>query len=712
MEIIDIEKELKNVVVIKRNNRRVEFDGKKIAIAIKKAFESVEDEKYSEKDANKVYIAVLKELYDKYIVGNVEEGLPKVKIETIQDVVIEKLRILKYMKVYENYTTYRENRLKIRTAFEERKKYKFLSIIDKLDVEEILESEEEKTPTMKLEELGEEIAKHYAESQIIKKKYMDAHEEGNIYIHDMKALAAGQTGTTQLDLSNIYREGIETKNTVLRNANSIMAYANIACNIMFLTAKEQYYGESFPYFDYMMAKGVLRTFKKQFKEILYDLLEFTEHKSFLPMNSILREMEKIETIEFDIQIFRQYLRGSEKVFEIFKKAKQLAIRNTEIETKQAMDAFVHNLNTFALSSADKKIYSVNLGTDISPEGRLITKTLFEVMNKGIGTGRKPKYPEIVFKIKEKINFSKNSPNYDIFIESLRLNLDKIKYSFMDTSYNNLGTEPNTEAGYINGIRTIENLLDDKREIVTGRGLIAVVSVNLVGIAIKEVVENKKFNKKKFFARLDQAMAAAKQVLADRFEELSLRSRNNYPYLFGHELWLESDKIKEEDKLRRALKHGILAIGFNGLHEMLLVKNKKTKLEKIEEEKEFALEVVKYMRKKCDKYSEENTLNYQLIGLPEDYDSNMFLDVDLTINGKVPGVTDKNKYTNSFKLPVLKHYYSNIEDQIKWEGSFHKYTNAGHTFVLNIEKEKSEEEIISYFQTMRKNLIGFVELNKI
>ena len=188
-------------------------------------------------------------------------------------------------------------------------------------------------------------------------------------------------------------------------------------------------------------------------------------------------------------------------------------------------------------------------------GRMVTKMLFKVINNKKSS--KQNTLEIVFKLSKKINFTEKTKNYDLFLESMCLNLKKIKYSMLDSSFNKgKYVEGNylTEASYLNGIRIIDNNIDDKRRVVGGRGLLAVVSINLVGLAIKENKESKRFSKKSFLKKIEQVLLAARQVLYDRFEELSEKSRNDYPMLFGQNLWLESDKIKEEDKLRRALKH--------------------------------------------------------------------------------------------------------------------------------------------------------------
>ena len=218
-----------------------------------------------------------------------------------------------------------------------------------------------------MKNFGNDILKQYAMTQKIKKKYLESHEIGEIYIHNIECIPTGITGFTQLDLLEKLEEDF-TENELIKNqGENIYTYTNIITNIMLLTAREQYYGEGIPAFDFLLAKGVLKTFKQNFKKILIEYLEFTEFLQFLPMNGILREIERIESIRFDIQIFRQYLRESDKVFEIFEKAYTMAIIKTEKDTYKAIEMFVHNINMLSEDREQEMIFSLNLGTDTSDE---------------------------------------------------------------------------------------------------------------------------------------------------------------------------------------------------------------------------------------------------------------------------------------------------------------------------------------------------------
>ncbi len=218
-----------------------------------------------------------------------------------------------------------------------------------------------------MKNFGNDILKQYAMTQKIKKKYLESHEIGEIYIHNIECIPTGITGFTQLDLLEKIEEDFANNELIKNQGENIYTYTNIITNIMLLTAREQYYGEGIPAFDFLLAKGVLKTFKQNFKKILIEYLEFTEFLQFLPMNGILREIERIESIRVDIQIFRQYLRESYKVFEIFEKAYTMAIIKTEKDTYKAIEMFVHNLNMLLEDREQEMIFSLNLGTDTSDE---------------------------------------------------------------------------------------------------------------------------------------------------------------------------------------------------------------------------------------------------------------------------------------------------------------------------------------------------------
>ena len=699
---------LNKILVIKRNTRRVVFDGRKIAIAIKKGFDNTDNSKYTDKDVNNVYLKVIEKIEKRYN-ENPEEG-KKIKIEEIQDYVEEVLDSKGYKDVYIEYKGYRENKRKIRQAFEERKKYKFLSIIENMD---LIDESEDLMPKQKIYKFGEELSEGFALTHKVKRKFTEQIESGEIYIHDIAYISTGMTGFTQIDLSKIFEEGIEFNNIKINPPSDIFEALNLTSYIFRLLAKEQYYGESIPSFDYFLSPIVLKTFKKIFFNTLENNFALTEFKAFLPMNGIQREIAKIQSIDFDIDIFDQYLRESDVVKNILKKSYEIALDEVNKQLKKSITEFLLNLNILEVEENFKLKYSINTGTDISFEGRMINKALISVLGEIEATN-----VELVVKIKENINLKSNTPNYDIVVDAIKLKDKNIKYSFLDSKFNKkVDTgDYKTEVAYMNGFRTIENNLDDKRTIVVGRGNLANVTINLASIGLKEISQGNTYNYKKILRKIDDLLNSAKQVLYDRFEEQSVQKKKNYPILLMQNIWLDSDKIKEEDRLRRALKHGSLGISFVGLYEMLYAFGKVKGKLSMKDINKIGLDIIRYMRKKCDEFSEEYTLNFQLMSIDDNDGKSIFIDTDLAVYGKIKNITDKIQYTNSYKLSDKFLEKIALEEKIKYEAAFHEYTNGGHMLVIS-EKEIEEydkennnliEKKITILELCKKNNVGIVK----
>ena len=699
---------LNKILVIKRNTRRVVFDGRKIAIAIKKGFDNTDNSKYTDKDVNNVYLKVIEKIEKRYN-ENPEEG-KKIKIEEIQDYVEEVLDSKGYKDVYIEYKGYRENKRKIRQAFEERKKYKFLSIIENMD---LIDESEDLMPKQKIYKFGEELSEGFALTHKVKRKFTEQIESGEIYIHDIAYISTGMTGFTQIDLSKIFEEGIEFNNIKINPPSDIFEALNLTSYIFRLLAKEQYYGESIPSFDYFLSPIVLKTFKKIFFNTLENNFALTEFKAFLPMNGIQREIAKIQSIDFDIDIFDQYLRESDVVKNILKKSYEIALDEVNKQLKKSITEFLLNLNILEVEENFKLKYSINTGTDISFEGRMINKALISVLGEIEATN-----VELVVKIKENINLKSNTPNYDIVVDAIKLKDKNIKYSFLDSKYNKkVDTgDYKTEVAYMNGFRTIENNLDDKRTIVVGRGNLANVTINLASIGLKEISQGNTYNYKKILRKIDDLLNSAKQVLYDRFEEQSVQKKKNYPILLMQNIWLDSDKIKEEDRLRRALKHGSLGISFVGLYEMLYAFGKVKGKLSMKDINKIGLDIIRHMRKKCDEFSEEYTLNFQLMSIDDNDGKSIFIDTDLAVYGKIKNITDKMQYTNSYKLSDKFLEKIALEEKIKYEAAFHEYTNGGHMLVIS-EKEIEEydkennnliEKKINILELCKKNNVGIVK----
>lgn len=471
------------IAVIKRNGRRVDFDGTKIAIAIKKGFDSIvvdgQKSKYTDKDINQVYLAVLSriEIFQK--------DNDKIKIEEIQDLIEDELKIQKYLDVYKSFSTYRENRKKSREVFlNEKKQHKFVKVIENLGLQSSSDSHiiENNNPENILKAYGSAVSEEFTKAYLIREKYSEAHEEGDIFIHNLDYISTGATANIGLDLEKIFREGFKVSGIKVREPQSIMSYALQTTMAISAARKEQCCEQIIPAFDYFLSQGVLKTFIKQFRLEVFSLLEFTEFDIFVAKQGIEREIDKIETIDFDIEIFFQYVRDSKQLQRLLIEAYNRAYNATDKLTYQAMEAFLHNVNI--LDNETNRKTSINLGTDTSAEGRMITKNFLDAFEHGVGDFTKTDIPFFVFKIKDGINLNEDDKNYDLLLKAYELLLKGYNISFilLDAKHNKklyIKDDFSTEAAMsYSRNRVIDNIIDPRKSTPFSRGNISITTINL------------------------------------------------------------------------------------------------------------------------------------------------------------------------------------------------------------------------------------------
>ena len=722
--MVNTEEKTTTLKVVKRNGKKVDFDGSKIAVAIKKGFDSLiredEEPKYNERDIQKVYQHVMKTIDKEY------KDAEKIKIEQIQDLIEASLQKLKYDDVYKSFSEYRERRTASRQLFaDEKKMHKFLKSLEGLGLKSASE-EDAKRENANIDgnsamgtmlQYGSTVSKEFAKAYLMKKKFADAHDNGDIHIHDMDFLAMGTTTCMQIDLNKLFKNGFSTGHGHLRSPKDIMSYGALAAIAIQSNQNDQHGGQSIPAFDFYMAPGVLKTFKKQFKQAVYELLDFSDFINFVNMDKIEKEIDKLESIEFDINMFESFFKGSEEVRKVFTKAYEIALAKTDRQTYQAMEAFIHNLNTMhSRAGAQVPFSSINFGTDISPEGRMVTRNYLLSVDAGLGKNETPIFPISIFKVKEGVNYNKEDPNYDLFKLSCKVSAKRLfpNFSFLDSSFNKPYYKEGdftTEVCYM-GCRTrvIGNVADPNKEITPGRGNLSFTSINLPRLGIKHgIVTNEKTDMKGFYEELGNLMDLVKDQLLERFEIQCNKRIYNFPFLLEQGVWLDSEKLKPEDRLRKVLKHGTLSIGFIGLAECLKALIGEYHGESDEAQK-LGLEIIGFMRKKCDEYSQEYKLNFTCLATPAEGLSGRFVNIDKAIYGKIKGVTDREYYTNSFHIPV--YYNISIVDKLKKEGKYHKLTNAGHISYIELDGDTTEnlEAFEKIVRTMKECDIGYGAIN--
>jgi len=448
-----------DIIVVKRSGQRVNFNDVKIAIAIKKSFDSVYEE-YDEKEVNKVKEKVLdyikKEYKDRKTIG----------VEDVSDAIEEVLKKLKYNEVYESFKGYRERRTASREAFVVKQQHKFVKSIEALGLKSATEENAKREnanvdgdgPMGTMLHFGSTVSREFAKAYLMDSKYAKAHDEGYIHIHDLDFWAMGTTTCTQIDLNKLFKNGFSTGHGFLRTPNSIASYAALAAIAIQANQNEQHGGQSIPAFDYYMAPGVLKTFKKEFKQELKELLEFEGFFELIKFDKVIEIIDKLESIEFDLNIFDEFTSKSKKIADIFSTAYDNAIKKTDRATFQAMEAFIHNLNTMhSRAGAQVPFSSVNFGTDTSPEGRMVIKNYLLATDEGLGHGETPIFPISIFKVKEGVNYFKEDPSYDLFRLACRVSAKRLfpNFSFIDSSFNKpfyVEGDYTTEVGYM-GCRT-------------------------------------------------------------------------------------------------------------------------------------------------------------------------------------------------------------------------------------------------------------------
>lgn len=720
------EEALFNIKVVKRNGKKVSFDGAKIALAIKKGFDSILNEdgelKYNGKDINIVYNAVIDKIEKNYM------ETEKIKIEEIQDLIEEMLKKKGYDDVYESFASYRERRAHSRELFfDEKKTHKFLKSIEGLGLKSANEEDAKRenanvdgdTAMGTMLQYGSTISKEFAKSYLMKPRFAEAHDEGVIHIHDMDFLPMGTTTCMQIELDRLFKNGFSTGHGHLRAPKDIMSYSALAAIAIQSNQNDQHGGQSIPAFDFYMAPGVLYTFKKLFKQQVYDLLDYSDLFSFISMDRIAREIDKLNTLEIDITMFQPIYKESNEIKRLFEKAYEKALQKTERTTYQAMEAFVHNLNTMhSRAGAQVPFSSINFGTDTSAEGRMVIRNFLLSIDAGLGKGETPIFPVSIFKVKQGINYNKEDKNFDLFELACKVSAKRLfpNFSFIDAPCNipfYKEGDFRTEVGYM-GCRTrvMSDVTDPDNETTGGRGNLSFTSINLPRIGIKHGIclgERSEADLDGFYQELSDTMELVRDQLLERFEIQCSKRSYNFPFLLEQGVWTDGDKLKPTDRLRKLLKHGSLTIGFIGLAETLKALVGKHHGES-EDAQKLGLEIIGFMRKKTDEFAKKYNLNFTLIATPAEGLSGRFVSIDKAIYGKLKGITDRDYYTNSFHIPV--YYNISIKNKISLEAPYHQLTNGGHITYIELDGDTTNniEAFESVIRMMKEAGIGYGAIN--
>ena len=705
----------------KRNGTPVPFDIKKISSAIHKANDAAMVEAISPLEFEK-------------LVTEIVESIPHGQIpnvEQIQDLVEEKLIEHGYAKTAKAYILYRAEHTKVRkTEADLVNIYRELTFTSAADADIKRENAniDADTSMGTMLKYGSEGANYFVDNYILPKDIAAAHINGDIHIHDKDFYMLTET-CCQIDLLKLFHDGFSTGHGFIRQPKSIATYASLACIAIQANQNEMHGGQAVPNFDYAMAEGVACTFRKEYYDAVqrYFWLEYDcENVLGEPFRNALKaampERINMSNIDSYEEAFVQWVMKEgagwmevvpkeEDIRRCHKTSIRIAMKETDLATYQAMESLVHNLNTMnSRAGAQVPFSSINYGTCTSPEARMAMKNLLKVTDVGLGNGETAIFPVQIFKVKEGINYNPGDPNYDLFRLAIKVSAKRLfpNFSFIDAPFNlpyYKEGDYNTEVAYM-GCRTrvMGNHYDPTKEVTCGRGNLSFTSINLprLGILAKGDMDV-------FYKTLDKRLALCCRQLLHRFEIQKKKTVKNYPFLMGQGIWIYSENLNINDQVGEVLKNGTLSVGFIGLAETLVALTGKHHGES-EESRKLGLEIITHMRKYLDEESEKTGLNFTLLATPAEGLSGRFVRIDQKRFGKIPGVTDREYYTNSFHVPV--YYPISAFEKIRIEAPYHALTNAGHISYVELDGDtaKNPEAFEAVIRCMKESGIGYGSVN--
>lgn len=562
-------------------------------------------------------------------------------------------------------------------------------------------------PMGKMLKFGSEGSKEYALRYMITPEFAAAHRNGDIHIHDLDFYATGTLTCCQIDIDDLFERGFSTGHGYLRTPNDITSYGALAAICLQADQSDEHGGQSIPHFDYALSKGVAKTFIKEYKLAMMAAVE---------MKTINPELNDYESVKFAVEnliaiaegttgssprlaMNQEYLAeerkglmelgfDEEQANEIQSYSYRTSQRETNKKTHQTMEALIHNLNTLQSRTGGQVPFSsINYGTDTSAEGRMVIKNILLATQEGLGRGETAIFPVQVFKIKEGVNYNPGDPNYDLFQLALKTSAERLfpNFTFLDAPFNlqyYKPGHPETEVATM-GCRTrvMGNVYDPEREVSFSRGNLSFTTINLPRLAIEA-----QGDVDKFFDSLRDMLELCCNQLDERLAFQKSLHVYNFPMLMGQGVWIDANTLNPSDELGDILNHGSLSVGFIGLAETLKSLIGEHHGES-DEAQALGLKIIGFMRSFLDRRAEQTKLNYGLLATPAEGLSGRFTAIDRKKYGVIPGVTDREYYTNSFHVPV--YHDITVFDKINREAPYHNLCNAGHISYVELDGEPSK-----------------------
>ena len=709
--------------VTKRSGHTVAYNREKIFNAIAGA--NVDGgNKMTDKDIDEVTSQVEWDIQDR----------ENVSVEEIQDIVEQELMKYDFYDVAKKYITYRQKHAERRAAQKHlMNSYRDIFFADSVDVDLKRDNANINTDASMgiMLKLGAEGSKHFVDNYVLTDEFREADKENWIHIHD-KDFSLITFNCCQIDLLKLFHGGFSTGHGFLREPNSIRAYASLACIAIQSNQNDMFGGQSINAFDYAMAEGVRKSFRKAVIDEAYKALRYQLAQDFGSEEEFKQEFKKVmafdscrytETMEDEgaqrsiaaiktavttllAEVYHEELADLDRIVSVIY---QLACEDVVEETHQAMEALIHNFNTLhSRAGAQVPFSSINYGMDTSPEGRLAVREVLNAIWAGLGNGETPIFPISVFQLKAGVNYNPEDPNYDLFLQACKTSAKRLFPNFVniDAPYNLQYYKPGDYNSVVAtmGCRTRVMSNINGPEESGSRGNFAFTTINLPKLALES-----KGDMDKFWQLFDKYIQISHDYLLERLHVIEQKHVYNYPFLMGQGVWMDSDKLSDDDSIKDVLKHASYSIGFCGLAECLKALTGKHHGESAEAQ-ELGLKIVGHLRAATDKYTEDEHMNWSTFGTPAESTAGQFQRSNRKKYGVIEGVTDRDYMTNSSHVPV--YYPIKAIDKIRIEAPYHALENAGHIAYIEMDGDptKNVKAFENVVRAMHDADMGYFSIN--
>ena len=737
-----------SIYILKRDGSQQPYDGEKIRSAVDKAFRAaglIDEEGY----ALRIESLIQTELCHRNA---------QVAVEEIQDRVEAELMNLapqvakKYIIYREWRTVQREKRTTLKRTMDG------IVSIEKNDINLGNANMSAYTPSGQMMTFASEVTKDYAMKYLLSAPFARAHAAGDIHIHDLDYYPTKTATCVQYDLADLFERGFHTKNGSIRTPQNIQSYATLATIVFQTNQNEEHGGQAIPAFDFFMAPGVRKTFIRQLADRLlyaHSLLlgrSFSdeERKAFV---EALRDLEPplahtdaaAEALAVGLDRI-----GCQLPATAVRLALEEAYQRTKRETHQAMEGFVHNLNTMHSRGGNQVVFSsVNYGTDTSEEGRMVIRELLAATVEGLGQGEVPIFPIQIFKVKEGVNYSEadyakaqadfagalagkytfETPNFDLLLLACKTTSHALfpNFVFLDTPFNQHELwRADDPKRYLHEIATMgcrtrvfENVCGPKTSV--GRGNLSFTTMNLPRLAIEASrraqrelptapVEQQQERARVLFLESVREMAT---FIGDQLHERYLYQRSalarQFPFMMGNDVWKGGAALAPQDEVGSVFDSGTLGIGFIGGHNAMMALYGEGH-GRSDRSWQTLYDAVQVINEVVREYKQKYHLNYSVLATPAEGLSGRFTRMDRKRYGIIPGVNDLDYYVNSFHVDVREEI--GMHDKIRREAPFHAITLGGHISYIELDGEakKNVSVILKLVKTMKDTGIGYGSIN--